>query len=96
MARARARWPIHRCSVAGQLFVRELNALAIYRWFRPLLDLDVSSYLVQNIKLVEAMVIGSNERVRAPRMPRFGAEREKIEATVRAALATRPPLQALD
>ena len=27
---------------------RHEEALAIYRWFRPLLDLDVSSYLVQN------------------------------------------------
>ncbi|WP_367161427.1 dihydrodipicolinate synthase family protein, partial [Mesorhizobium sp.] len=32
---------------------RREEALAIYRWFRPLLDLDVSSYLVQNIKLAE-------------------------------------------
>ena len=32
---------------------RRDEALAIYRWFRPLLDLDVSTYLVQNIKLAE-------------------------------------------
>jgi dihydrodipicolinate synthase/N-acetylneuraminate lyase len=32
---------------------RRDEALAIYRWFRPLLDLDVSTYLVQNIKFVE-------------------------------------------
>ena len=35
-----------------------------------LLDLDVSTYLVQNLKLVEALVTGSNDRVRAPRMAR--------------------------
>ncbi|MGZ8318004.1 MAG: dihydrodipicolinate synthase family protein, partial [Telluria sp.] len=32
---------------------RQREALEIYRWFRPLLDLDVSAYLVQNIKLAE-------------------------------------------
>jgi len=66
------------------------EALAIYRWFRPMLDLDVSSYLVQNIKLVEALVIGSNERVRMPRMPLSGERRTRIENVVRDALAHRP------
>jgi len=68
------------------------EALAIYRWFRPLLDLDVSTYLVQNLKTVEAMVIGTTERVRAPRLPLEGEQRAKVEAIVRAALATRPKL----
>ncbi|MFT0859963.1 dihydrodipicolinate synthase family protein [Ancylobacter sp. G4_0304] len=68
------------------------EALAIYRWFRPLLDLDVSTYLVQNLKLVEAMVIGTNERVRAPRLPLEGEQRAKVEKIVREALATRPQL----
>lgn len=73
---------------------RYAEALAIYRWFRPLLDLDVSTYLVQNIKLVEALVIGSNERVRLPRKPISGADRSRIEALVKTALATRPELPA--
>lgn len=42
------------------------EARAIYRWFRPLLDLDVSTNLVQNIKLAEVFAIQSNDRVRAP------------------------------
>jgi 4-hydroxy-tetrahydrodipicolinate synthase len=71
------------------------EALAIYRWFRPLLDLDVSTYLVQNIKLAEALVIGSNERVRAPRLPLAGERRAKVEQTIRTALACRPALPAL-
>lgn len=75
---------------------RHEEALAIYRWFRPLLDLDVSSYLVQNLKLVEALVIGSNDRVRAPRLPHAGERRAAIEATVRTALANRPRLPVLD
>lgn len=74
---------------------RHAEALAIYRWFRPLLDLDVSSYLVQNIKLVEALVIDSNERVRAPRLPLAGAQRAKVEAVVKTALANRPQLPVL-
>jgi 4-hydroxy-tetrahydrodipicolinate synthase len=79
---------IYRLVQAG----RYAEALDIYRWFRPLLDLDVSTYLVQNIKLVEAMVIDSNERVRLPRMPLEGEPRTRAEAVVKAALANRPKL----
>lgn len=79
---------IYRLLQAG----RAAEALAIYRWFRPLLDLDVSTYLVQNIKLVEALAIGSNDRVRGPRQPLAGARRAAVEAIVRDALARRPAL----
>lgn len=82
---------IYRLMRAG----RQAEALAIYRWFRPLLDLDVSTYLVQNIKLAEAIAIGSNERVRAPRQPLEGAQREKAERVIRAAIANRPELPEL-
>ena len=71
------------------------EALDIYRWFRPLLDLDVSTYLVQNIKLAEAIAIGSTERVRMPRQPLSGDLRARVEKTVRHALATRPDLPTL-
>lgn len=71
---------------------RHDEALKIYQWFRPLLDLDVSTYLVQNIKLAEALAINTNERVRLPRMPLSGANRERVEAVVKKALATRPEL----
>ena len=74
---------------------RNSEALAIYRWFRPLLDLDVSSYLVQNIKLAEALAIGSNERVRAPRMPLDGEQRARAEKIIRTAMETRPLLPSL-
>jgi 4-hydroxy-tetrahydrodipicolinate synthase len=82
---------IYRLMKAG----RHDEALAIYRWFRPLLDLDVSTYLVQNLKLVEALVIGSNDRVRAPRLPHAGEQRAEIERRVQKALATRPVLPAV-
>jgi 1-pyrroline-4-hydroxy-2-carboxylate deaminase len=71
------------------------EALKLYRWFRPLLDLDVSTYLVQNIKLAEALTIGSNERVRLPRQPLAGELRARVETVIRTALATRPELPSL-
>lgn len=74
---------------------RREEALAIYRWFRPLLDLDVSTYLVQNIKLAEALAIGTNERVRMPRQPLSGERRAAVEKIVRDALAVRPQLPKL-
>ena len=74
---------------------RRDEALRIYRWFRPLLDLDVSSYLVQNVKLAEALAIGTNERVRMPRMPLAGDVRARAEKIIRDAIATRPELPQL-
>jgi dihydrodipicolinate synthase/N-acetylneuraminate lyase len=74
---------------------RREEALAIYRWFRPLLDLDVSTYLVQNIKLAEVLAIGTNDRVRMPRQPLSGERRKAVEKVVRDALATKPELPVL-
>jgi dihydrodipicolinate synthase/N-acetylneuraminate lyase len=71
---------------------RREEALSIYRWFRPLLDLDVSTYLVQNIKLAEVHAIGSNDRVRMPRMPLAGDRRAAVEKVITDALAKRPAL----
>ena len=82
---------IYRLMKAG----RRDEALAIYRWFRPLLDLDVSTYLVQNIKLAEVHAIGSNDRVRMPRQPLSGERRAAVEKVIRDALAVRPALPAL-
>ncbi|MGH8855286.1 MAG: dihydrodipicolinate synthase family protein [Telluria sp.] len=82
---------IYRLVKAG----RYSEALDIYRWFRPLLDLDVSTYLVQNIKLAEALAIDSNERVRAPRQPLSGERRARAAQTIKAAIAGRPVLPVL-
>jgi dihydrodipicolinate synthase/N-acetylneuraminate lyase len=71
---------------------RREEALSIYRWFRPLLDLDVSTYLVQNIKLAEVHAIGTNDRVRMPRLPLAGERRATVEKIVKDALAVRPDL----
>ena len=69
------------------------EALKLYQWFTPLLHLDVSTKLVQNIKLVEAMVGVGTEHVRRPRLPLVGAERERVQAIVRKGLDTRPDLR---
>ena len=55
-----------------------------------LLHLDVSTKLVQNLKLIDALVGVGNEHMRLPRMPLVGAEREFVTAVVQKALANRP------
>ncbi len=71
---------------------RVQEALHIYRWFLPLLELDVSTKLVQNIKLAEVATGIGTENVREPRLPLVGEEREKVLAIIDAALAVRPKL----
>jgi dihydrodipicolinate synthase/N-acetylneuraminate lyase len=66
------------------------DALALYQWFTPLLHLDVSTKLVQNIKLAEAMAGVGNEVVRRPRLPLAGPEREQCARVIHDALAKRP------
>ncbi|GAB5518667.1 MAG: dihydrodipicolinate synthase family protein [Rhodothermales bacterium] len=68
------------------------EARTLYRWFMPLLHLDVSTKLVQNIKLVQQAVGYGTEHVREPRLPLVGAERAHVEAVIEAALAARPAL----
>jgi 4-hydroxy-tetrahydrodipicolinate synthase len=69
------------------------EARALYQWFTPLLHLDVSTKLVQNIKLVEAKTGLGTEHVRPPRLPLAGEERERVEAVVDEALANRPDVE---
>ena len=69
---------------------RIAEALEIYRWFKPVLDLDVSTKLVQNIKLAEQMTGLGNENVRPPRLPLIGEERQKVVQTLQKALDSRP------
>lgn len=66
------------------------EALPLYQWMTPMLHLDVSTKLVQNLKLIDALVGVGTEHVRRPRLPLVGAERAAVEAIVRKALATRP------
>ena len=68
------------------------EALKIYRWFMPLLELDISPQLVQNIKLAEVATGLGTEYVRAPRLVLQGAERERVQGIIDAAMAVRPEL----
>jgi 4-hydroxy-tetrahydrodipicolinate synthase len=66
------------------------RALKLYQWFTPLLHLDVSTKLVQNIKLAETLAGVGNEYVRRPRLPLHGEDRARVEGIVNAALEKRP------
>ena len=66
------------------------EALPLYQWMTPMLHLDVSTKLVQNLKLIDAIVGVGTEYCRRPRLPLVGAEREYVERIVRKALETRP------
>src|SRR5262249_23944740 len=66
------------------------RAAALYRWFLPLLRMDVVPKFVQLIKLVQERVGMGSARVRAPRLVLDGAELAEAEATIAAALAARP------
>jgi 4-hydroxy-tetrahydrodipicolinate synthase len=69
------------------------EARALYRWFMPLLHLDVSTKLVQNIKLAEVATGLGTETVRPPRLPLVGEERKRVQQVIADALAKRPTLQ---
>jgi 1-pyrroline-4-hydroxy-2-carboxylate deaminase len=68
------------------------EAANIYRWFIPLLELDIHSKLVQYIKLAETEVGLGSEYVRAPRLTLVGDEREKVLKIIRDGIANRPKL----
>ncbi|NNL80459.1 MAG: dihydrodipicolinate synthase family protein, partial [Flavobacteriaceae bacterium] len=68
------------------------EALEIYRWFMPLLELDINPKLVQNIKLAEVYTGIGTENVRAPRLKLFGEERAKVISIIEAGLRLRPQL----
>ncbi|MCR9264472.1 MAG: dihydrodipicolinate synthase family protein [Flavobacteriaceae bacterium] len=68
------------------------EALEIYRWFMPLLELDISPQLVQNIKLAEVATGIGAENVRPPRLPLQGGERQRVLKIIETGLKNRPTL----
>jgi 4-hydroxy-tetrahydrodipicolinate synthase len=68
------------------------EAIKIYRWFMPLLELDIHPKLVQYIKLAAAQTGIGSEHVRAPRLPLVGEERERILKVINDGIASRPLL----
>jgi len=77
---------LYELVVAGQ----HKEALELYRWFMPLLHLDVSHKVVQCLKLAQNMTGLGSEVVRAPRLMLDGAEREHVRTIVQHALDQRP------
>lgn len=68
------------------------EAIDIYRWFLPLLELDINPKLVQNIKLAEVYTKIGTENVRAPRLPLHGEERKQVLKIIEKSLENRPKL----
>ncbi len=79
---------IYKLVKAGRI----TEALAIYRWFLPLLELDIHPKLVQNIKLAAEYTGIGTSQVRAPRQQLRGDELNKVKAIIENALKTRPVL----
>ena len=82
---------IYKLAKAG----RVQEAVDIYRWFMPILELDIDPQLVQNIKLAETMAGIGTEHVRLPRMPLSGSRREEVIKIIETGLKNRPDLQSI-
>lgn len=68
------------------------KAIAIYRWFMPLLELDIHPKLIQYIKLAATAEGISSPYVRAPRLELHGKEAERIQKIIEEGIAKRPVL----
>jgi 4-hydroxy-tetrahydrodipicolinate synthase len=68
------------------------EATKIYRWFMPLLELDIHPKLVQYIKLAAKQTGIGSEYVRAPRLTLAGEERERILKIINDGISKRPSL----
>jgi 1-pyrroline-4-hydroxy-2-carboxylate deaminase len=76
-------WELTRCG-------KWEKAREIYRWFTPLLHLDVSTKFVQYIKLAVQECGLGREWVRAPRLPLAGDERKRVLKIIHDGIANRP------
>ena len=68
------------------------EALKIYRWFMPLLQLDIHPKLVQYIKLAETKAGIGSEFVRTPRLVLEGEEKIRISKIIDDGIKSRPRL----
>ena len=79
---------IYRLVKAGRIE----EATKIYRWFMPLLELDIHPKLVQYIKLAEEQEGIGSEAVRAPRLTLEGEERVDVLKIINDGIASRHKL----
>ena len=83
-------YPEETCAIYHYVKAGEIDkALAIYRWFMPLLELDISPQLVQNIKLCEVATGLGTGHVRAPRLPLEGDEKRRVLDIIDTAMKSR-------
>ncbi|XOV92434.1 MAG: dihydrodipicolinate synthase family protein [Bacteroidota bacterium] len=68
------------------------EAIELFRWFLPLLELDIDPQLVQNIKLAEVYTGLGNENVRLPRMKLAGQRRKEVIHIIEQSLENRPDI----
>lgn len=86
-------YPSETCAVYAYTIGGEIDkARAIYRWFMPLLELDISPQLVQNIKLCEVATGLGTGHVRPPRLVLEGEEKTRVQNIIDAAMNSRPDL----
>lgn len=84
-------FPAENCLLWDLITAKKYDeALAVYRWYTPLLHLDTHPKLVQYIKLAVSECGYGSELTRAPRLPLAGAEREQVLGVIREAVRTRP------
>ena len=79
---------IFKLAKAGKI----AEATEIYRWFMPLLELDIHAKLVQYIKFAESKTGIGSETVRRPRLILEGAERKRVESIIDTGIKNRPTL----
>ena len=72
---------------------KKAEAFELYRWFLPLLRLDVVPKFVQLIKLVQEEVGMGSTRVRPPRLTLTGQELENTKRLVADSIKRRPPIR---
>jgi len=83
-------YPEETCAIYHYVKAGEIDkALDIYRWFMPLLELDISPQLVQNIKLCEVATGLGTGHVRAPRLPLEGEEKRRVLDIIDTAMKSR-------
>ena len=82
---------IYKLVTAGRIE----EAAKLYRWFMPLLELDIHPKLVQYIKMAAAATGIGSEYVRAPRLAVDGEERDRVMKIIETGIANRPILPVL-
>lgn len=84
-------FPQETCAIYHYIKQGEFNkALSINRWFMPLLELDISPQLVQNIKLCEVATGLGTGHVRPPRLPLIGEEEKRVLTIIQQGINSRP------